>query len=134
MRRKKKEMPAMLTSASLVARRSVETETNPLSPEQIRQRKIEMLGVVETGLEQFTTALVNNEIKMDSTLDLERLVKLAMLLSGEPDTVVGTPTNQVEVTEQNTLESMLDENDDITNALVRELYERYNEQNDPQAG
>ena len=70
---------------------------------------------------------------MDSSLDLERLVKCSLVLSGEADHITGTPagqTEQIQINDASKIAEILDENDPMVQTLFKKLYVGYNKLND----
>lgn len=107
--------------------------TQIVTPEEAKQRKTKMLDIVDTALDRFTQNLAEGKVKLDSSLDLERLVKLALILSGEADSITGKPANQseqVELSDMSRLEDILDDADPEVQSLFEKLYRGYNRLND----
>ena len=122
----------MISSVSTILKKAI-SPTQVVTPEESKQRKRKMLGIVDTALEQFQKNLENGGVVLDSSLDLERLVKCSLLLSGEPDSITGKPDGQS--TEQHIIEAskikdILDENDPMVKSLFDKLYKGYNTIND----
>ena len=75
---------------------------------------------------------------MSTSLDLERLVKLTLLLSGEADSVTGKPYGEQEqetsITSQSISMSRIEEILDLNDPEVKSMYDKiskgYNELND----
>jgi hypothetical protein len=111
------------------------SSTQVVTPEEIKKNKRGMLDVVNSALEQFKSNLESGKIDLDSSLDLDRLVKLNLLLSGEANSISGSPASQVEqveTTELSNTSSILDENDPTVKELWKKLYDGYNQKNDIQ--
>jgi len=92
-----------------------------------------MLNIVNAALDRFTNNLSEGKVKLDSSLDLERLVKLALILSGEADSITGKPAHQseqVEITDLSKVGQILDDNDPAVKAMFEKLYKGYNNLND----
>ena len=92
-----------------------------------------MLNIVNTALDKFTENLSEGKVRLDSSLDLERLVKLALILSGEADSITGKPAHQseqVEITDLSKVGQILDDNDPAVKAMFEKLYKGYNNLND----
>lgn len=94
-----------------------------LTPLEIRQRNSHMLSIVDSAIDQFLINLKKGKVKLRSSSDLERLIKVAVLLS---DTLKG------ETSAQKTVNSDTSEaSDDPTiTELYEKLYQKYNQQND----
>ena len=74
----------LVTSVSSTLKRQYVTAA-PISSEEMCSKRKDMLNVVDEALIQFKDKLEGGHIKLDSIGDLERIVKLMLLLSGEPD-------------------------------------------------
>ena len=94
-----------------------------LSPVEIRQRNTRMLSIVDEAINQFLKNLKQGKVKLKSSLDLERLVKVALVLS---DTLKSEVTSQKEVKSS----SVNLQNDPAVKELYEKLYQKYNQQND----
>lgn len=107
--------------------------TQIVTPEQAIQNKTKMLQIVTAALDKFVTNLNEDKVKLDSSLDLERLVKLALILSGEADSITGKPAHQseqIDTTDVSKIGEMLDTNDPAVKAVFEKLYQGYNRLND----
>lgn len=128
-------MPSPLVSSVSSQMKKYTSSTQVVTPEEIKKNKRGMLGVVNSALEQFKSNLESGKIDLDSSLDLDRLVKLNLLLSGEANSISGSPASQVEqveTTELSNTSSILDENDPTVKELWKKLYDGYNQKNDIQ--
>ena len=128
-------MPSPLVSSVSSQMKKYTSSTQVVTPEEIKKNKRGMLDVVNSALEQFKSNLESGKIDLDSSLDLDRLVKLNLLLSGEANTISGSPASQVEqveTTELSNTSSILDENDPTVKELWKKLYDGYNQKNDIQ--
>ena len=137
---KKKPQTPLVSSMSTVPRKSIHSSTQVVSPEQIKEKKLDWLGVVNDSLELFKKNLIDGKVDMSSSLDLERLVKLGLLLSGEAETITGKPNSEQEVTavdsvqaasaNMSKIDEILDSDDPDVQSLFKKLYEGYNKKND----
>ena len=128
-------MPSPLVSSVSSQMKKYTSSTQVVTPEEIKKNKRGMLDVVNSALEQFKSNLESGKIDLDSSLDLDRLVKLNLLLSGEANSISGSPASQVEqveTTELSRTSSILDENDPTVKELWKKLYDGYNQKNDIQ--
>lgn len=128
-------MPSPLVSSVSSQMKKYISSTQVVTPEEIKKNKRGMLDVVNSALEQFKSNLESGKIDLDSSLDLDRLVKLNLLLSGEANSISGSPASQVEqvdTTELSHASSILDENDPTVKELWKKLYDGYNQKNDIQ--
>ena len=111
------------------------SSTQVVTPEEVKKSKRSMLDIVNSALGQFKAKLESGKIDLDSSTDLDRLVKLNLLLSGEANNINGSPANQVEqvdTTELSSSSSILDDNDPTVQELWKKLYDGYNQKNDIQ--
>lgn len=76
-------------------RKRVKKETES---DQERLKQID--DALDTGIAQFASKLQGGEIKMKNTLDLERLVKLRLLLMDKPTERVEHTSDVEEITEK----------------------------------
>ena len=123
---------SLISNVSSTLRRQ-HSFTQIVTPEQAKQNKSRMLDIVNTALDKFTKNLTEGKVKLDSSLDLERLVKLALILSGEADSITGKPAHQseqVEITDLSKIGQILDDNDPDVKAMFEKLYQGYNNLND----
>lgn len=137
---KKKPQTPLVSSMSTVLRKSIQSNTQVVTPEEIKEKKLDWLGVVSDSLELFKKNLANGKVDMSSSLDLERLVKLGLLLSGEAETITGKPNSEQEVTavdsvqaaaaNMSKIDEILDSDDPDVQSLFKKLYEGYNQKND----
>lgn len=137
---KKKPQTPLVSSMSTVLRKSIQSNTQIVTPEEIKEKKLDWLGVVSDSLELFKKNLANGKVDMSSSLDLERLVKLGLLLSGEAETITGKPNSEQEVTavdsvqaaaaNMSKIDEILDSDDPDVQSLFKKLYEGYNQKND----
>lgn len=137
---KKKPQTPLVSSMSTVLRKSIQSNTQVVTPEEIKEKKLDWLGVVSDSLELFKKNLANGKVDMSSSLDLERLVKLGLLLSGEAETITGKPNSEQEVTavdsvqaaaaNMSKIDEILDSDDPDVQSLFKKLYDGYNQKND----
>ena len=137
---KKKPQTPLVSSMSTVLRKSIQSSTQVVTPEQIKEKKLDWLGVVNDSLDLFKKNLIDGKVDMSTSLDLERLVKLGLLLSGEAETITGKPNSEQEVTavdsvqaasaNMSKIDEILDSDDPDIQSLFKKLYEGYNKKND----
>ena len=123
---------AMISSVSSILKKTL-NPTQVSSPEETKKRKRKMLGIVDSALNNFQKNLEEGRVVLDSSLDLERLVKCALVLSGEPDSITGKSANQTEehqFVDASKINEILDENDPMVQSLFDKLYKGYNNIND----
>ena len=128
----------LVTSISTTLKKNRPNATTQVStPEEIKEKKQEFLDVIDKSLEIFKKNLEDGKVTMDTSLDLERLTKLTLLLSGEPDSVTSNVGDSSETTASNELdlsiskiEEILDINDPEVKAIYTKISQGYNELND----
>lgn len=128
-------MPSPLVSSVSSQMKRYINSTQVVTPEEVKKNKRTMLDVVNSAISQFKNNLESGKVELDSLLDLDRLVKLNLLLSGEANFISGSPASQVEqveTTELSNTSSILDENDPTVKELWKKLYDGYNQKNDIQ--
>lgn len=128
-------MPSPLVSSVSSQMKKYISSTQVVTPEEVKKSKRSMLDIVNSALGQFKAKLESGKIDLDSSTDLDRLVKLNLLLSGEANNINGSPSNQVEqvdTTEMSSSSSILDDNDPTVQELWKKLYDGYNQKNNIQ--
>lgn len=139
MAKKKQNKVPLVTSVSTTLRQTVQS-TQVVSKEEVKERKKDMLGVLDKTLEVFKKNLASGKVEINSAIDLERIIKLTLLLSGEPDSVTGKSSGEQEqettiTAEQQGISSFkIDEvinmEDENVKELFDKLYKGMNEAND----
>lgn len=105
------------------------------SPEDTIARKQKLLNLLDLAVEQAEDKIQSGKLEITSTADIERLIKMTLLVSGEANDIHGS-TDSVEKTETSEALSMsqIDKILDINDPGVREMYEKlyagYNNVND----
>ena len=128
----------LVTSVSTKLRKTIRPDTQVVTPDEIKAKKKDLMGVVDSGIELFKKNLAEGKVDMSTSLDLERLVKLTLLLSGEADSVTGKPYGEADqetsITSQSISMSKIEEILDLNDPEVKSMYEKipkgYNELND----
>lgn len=128
----------LVTSVSTKLRKTIRPDTQVVTPDEIKAKKKDLMGVVDSGIELFKKNLAEGKVDMSTSLDLERLVKLTLLLSGEADSVTGKPYGETDqetsITAQSISMSKIEEILDLNDPEVKSMYEKiskgYNELND----
>lgn len=123
---------SFVTNVSSTLKRH-QSATQIIPPEEAKQRKSKMLNIVDIALDKFTQNLAEGKVKLESSLDLERLVKLSLILFGEADSITGKPVNQseqIELSDISKVVDILDEADPEVKSLFEKLYHGYNRLND----
>ena len=130
----------LVTSISTTLRKTIQSPTQVMSTEEVKEKKKDLLGVIDQSLNIFKKNLEDGKVDMSTSLDLERLTKLMLLLSGEADSVMGRPHGEqvVDTTaslqsigvSMSKVESILDLSDPTVKAMYEKLYSGYNAAND----
>ena len=131
----------LVTSISTTLRKSVQTsDTQVATPEEIKAKKQSMMSVIDDSLELFKNNLIAGKVAMNTSADLERLIKLSLLLSGEADSRVGKPYGEVEQEtttsahsasiSMSKVEEILNLEDEDVKKMYDKLFEGYNAAND----
>lgn len=125
-----------MTAVSTIIRQTTPSSTQVTTPEETADRKRRLLDIVDSSVERFAKALEDGQVPMSSTLDLERIAKLGLLLSGEADSI---SSSTGEVTQESTtsadldasrIDEILDEDDPDVRSVYERLYGEYNRLND----
>lgn len=131
------KQPPLVTSVSTTLKKTIQS-TQVVTEDEIKEKKRDVLNVIDKTLGIFKKNLEDGKVEMSSSLDLERIVKLMLLLSGEPDSVTGKPhgeqeqeviTQQLEVSASK-VEEVLDWDDPEVQSLYNKLFQGYNSAND----
>ena len=103
---------------------------NPLSIEDTQNNKKHLLDVVNLSINKYKDNLNTGTIEIKSIADLEKLVKMSLLLTGEPDSITSTTnTTELGVTLEST-NIQLDLNDSSVKEVYEKLFGAYNEKNE----
>jgi hypothetical protein len=108
------------------------------TPAETVERKKVFLEVLDKATEQIIKNLEDGKMSLDSSLDLDRVIKLSLLVSGEPDSIHGKSgsesVSEAELEAQklsmSKIEAVLDVDDPDVKAMYDKLYENYNKMND----
>lgn len=140
MKPKKKSKPAPLVSSISTMARStiVNNGVTVTTSEETAARKTKFLSILDKATDQFVSNLENNKVELNNSLDLERIVKLVLLLSGEADSITGATSKgeiQADVStdaklSMSKINEILDMNDPAVLGIFNRLYEGYNQIND----
>lgn len=137
---KNQSQTPLVTSISTTLRKTIHTDTQVVTPEEIKEKKKDMLNIINDSLELFKRNLSEGKVAMTNTADLERLIKLQLLVSGEADSRVGKPygeseqettiSSQAASISMSKIEQILTMEDEDVKNMFNKLYEGYNEAND----
>ena len=131
----------LVSSVSTQLKKTVPVgNTQVISPEELKDKKQKLLSVIDTATEQFIQNLADKKVELTSSLDLERLIKLTLLLSGEADSITGSSLHQAEVStsigvdnaeiSMSRINEILNLDDPEVKSMFDKLYEGYNQLND----
>lgn len=135
---KKKAAPKVSSVAKRISSTIYNNGVDITSLEETDKRKRKLLGIFDSAIDKIAEKLNNNEIELNSTLDMERVAKCALLLSGEATNINGS-TNSVTMEAEagaelknamSKAEKILDDNDPVVLAMYEKLYRGYNDLND----
>ncbi len=125
-RKKKKSIPKLVTPVSQIAQ-TVTTKAITAPQDTSLEGVKEIVG---RSIEVYNKNLMENKIEISSVGDLEKLVKLQLLLEGKADSRVGKPLGEVEeVTTTELGVPVLDTDDEDVKKVFEKLYEQMNEKN-----
>lgn len=129
--------PRPMISAAAAKIRSVTTYngTQVATPEETQKRKRGFLDTIDMIASKFQNDIQADKVRITSVADFEKLVKLALLLSGEADSISGKAAETEVASEtmrlsMSKIEEILKEDDPEVIAMYNKLYEKYNELND----
>lgn len=135
----KQPQAPLVTSVSTTLKKTIQS-TQVVTPDEVKEKKKDMLSVIDKSLNIFKKNLEDGKVEMNTSLDLERIVKLTLLLSGEPDSVTGRPHGEQEqdttVSAQSIgvsmskVEKILNLDDPDVKTMFDKLYQGYNTAND----
>ena len=105
------------------------------TPEETITSKRSYLDMIDLMAEKFQENVKNGKVQITNVTEFEKVVKLALLLSGEADSISGK-TSETEVASEtmrmsmSKIEEILNEDDPDVIAMYNKLYNKYNELND----
>lgn len=91
-------------------------------PQTPTERKQKLLNIVDKAIDGFAENLKNGKVKLNSTSDLERLISLAMMLTGELTIPAATDTVETK--------PILSQDDPKVKAIFEQYFSQYNQKND----
>ena len=135
----KQPQTPLVTSVSTTLKKTIQS-TQVVTPEEVKKKKKDMLGVIDKSLDIFKRNLEDGKVDMSTSLDLERIVKLMLILSGEPDSVTGKPNGEQEQdttikaqaigVSMSKIDEILNLDDPDVKNMFEKLYQGYNTAND----
>lgn len=129
----------MITSVSAKYKSKLYSSTNTevATEEDTVARKKKFLSILDKATNTFMDNLDNGTVQLNDTLALERLIKLSLLVSGEPDSITGKSGKEIS-TEIDSgdemsiemLEKLLTLEDPEVKSVYDKLFNNYNKQNE----
>jgi len=111
--------------------------TKVASEEETKERKTKFLSILDKATDEFVARLEQGSIVISSMADLEKIIKLTLLASGEANNIVSESTETKESTSFDALNmnidniaQLLDSNDPDVKAVYDKLFNSYNDAND----
>lgn len=129
---KAKARQPLVTSVSETLKASNITTTKVTTEDETKARKSNMIAIADKALELFKKNLEDGKVELRSTLDLDRISRLLLLLSGEAESLTASETTvsaQASV-DMSKATQILDVNDPKVKELYEQLYLGYNKAND----
>jgi hypothetical protein len=138
MPKKNNEKPSMVSSVSSMLKRVYNYNGEQVTtPEETKQRKQGFLQLLDMASEKLTENIKAGKIDLSSTMDMERVIKLTLLVSGEADSIKGKVNSEESETSMegarlsmSQIDKILDVNDPDVQEMYQKLYEGYNRIND----
>ena len=137
MKKKTNTQPPVVSSYSTTLRKVVGDEI--ATAEEMQERKKGVLSIIDDSLALFKSNLSAGNVSMTTSSDLERIVKLMLLISGEADSRAGKPLGEVETETTITtptsgisidkIESILNTDNESVQDIYNKLYTAFNESN-----
>ena len=137
MKKRTNTQPPVVSSYSTTLRRAVGDEI--ATAEEMHERKKGVLSIIDDSLALFKSNLSAGNVSMTTSSDLERIVKLMLLISGEADSRAGKPLGEVETETTITtptsgisidkIESILNTDNETVQDIYNKLYTAFNESN-----
>ena len=114
------------------------TATEVTTPEETVARKKKFLSILDKAIEKIAENIESGKMELDSSLDLDRVIRLSLLVSGEADNITGkagketTQETEIEAKKlsMSKIEQILNLDDPEVKSMYDKLYESYNKLND----
>lgn len=135
----KKQRPILVSSVTTRIRNTVynTNSTEVSSPEETVERKRDLLNLIDLAIPKLAENITSGELKLNTTTDLDRITRLALLLSGEAESVTGKAGSETTQEEEESarlsiskIEQILNPDDPEVKAMYDKLYDSYNKIND----
>lgn len=126
--------PQLVTPATTIMERTTHNGVKVATVEETKERKKKFFEIIDKATTKFLQNLEEDKVDLTSTLDLERLVKMALVLSGEADSIVGgvgeTSISAEAKLSMSKIDEILNMDDPSVQAMFQRIYTGYNELND----
>lgn len=136
-------MPLISSVATRIRKTNYESSSTDkvATPEETIERKRGFLSMLDAAAAKLAENIENGTMQLDNTLDLDRVIKLSLLVSGEADSITGKSgsesVSEVEMQAKklsiDKIEQILNLEDPEVKAMYDKLYDSYNELNDQEA-
>ena len=133
------KMPMISSVTARIKNTTYESSsTQVATKEETVERKKKYLSILDKAIDKIADNLESGKMSLDSSLDLDRIIKLSLLVSGEADSITGKSgketTQEMDVEAKklsmSKIESILDLEDPEVKAMYDKLYESHNKLND----
>lgn len=111
--------------------------TRVASDEETKERKTAFLDILDKATKEFASKLDKGSIVIKDMADLEKIVKLTLLVSGEANNITAAESTETTETKFDALNTnidnvadLLDPNDPEVKAVFDKLFNKYNDAND----
>lgn len=128
---KKRPQQPLVTAATTIIRHH--NGVPAATEDETKERKKKFLNILDMATDKFMKNLEDGKVPIDSTLDLERIVKMVLVISGEADSIQGsTGTTQTETARisMSKIDEILNPEDPAVQAMFKQIYDGYNSLND----
>jgi hypothetical protein len=134
-------VPGIVSSLATELKKTVKpsSDTKVATIEDTKARKNKFLNILDEATQIFSDKLGKGNIIIKDVADLEKLIKLTLLVSGEANNIVGSEatTETTETTKLNAINTdidsvadILDPNDPEVKAVFDKIFNKYNDAND----
>lgn len=129
--------PQLVTPVTTILERTTHNNgVKATTEEETKQRKQKFLTILDKATDKFLQNLEDDKVDLTSTLDLERIVKMVLVVSGEADSITGqtgsatTSVSTEAKLSMSKIDEILNMDDPNVQAMFQQIYKGYNELND----
>lgn len=129
--------PQLVTPVTTILERTTHNNgVRATTEEETKERKKKFLIILDKATDKFLQNLQEDKVDLTSTLDLERIVKMVLVISGEADSITGqtgsatTSVSTEAKLSMSKIEEILNLDDPNVQAMFQQIYTGYNEIND----